>query len=626
MESAPHNPESGPTNLRAAVRRSLHFLPGNRRRRYYLLTAAQMSTALLDLAGVVLFGVVALLAANTGTGAPLPPQATWLLSLVGIEPPVSYGFLAGLALLAFGFLMAKTLLSLALAWVTFRFLAGEQARASEEITRKFFAQPLLKLQSKPSQEAAYGMTTGVVLGVTVLLGSLSVLLSELALLLVVVVTLLLVDPLVTIVGVVYFSLFGVALQRGVGGVSSRAGAQIAQTTFGAMQSIQEGIMTFREGWIADRIPEVVEGVSSLVRQGARAHGVGMFVGQLPRATFDTAMVLGALGLATWQLATESLDVAIATTAVFLMAAARIAPSMQRLNAIAVQMRTTVKQAGALYDIADLAYDDSVPAGGRTDLCAEARANLLQDEPAVQFSEVSFVYPGTQEAGLHGVTFTIRGGELVAVVGPSGSGKSTLVDTLLGLLEPQEGSVRVWQRSPRDAKSSFPGIVGYVPQASALIQGTIRDNVALAVPTEEVDDGQVWKALEQAQLAEFVAELDGSLEAPVGERGHRLSGGQRQRLGIARAMYSNPSLLVLDEATSALDAETEVAISDAILGLGDSVTRIVVAHRLSTVRLADQVLYLDQGKLIASGSFDEVRHEVPDFERASALLAIPSGQA
>jgi len=210
---------------------------------------------------------------------------------------------------------------------------------------------------------------------------------------------------------------------------------------------------------------------------------------------------------------------------------------------------------------------------------------------------------------------------VALVGSTGAGKSTLTDVILGVLEPDEGSVLISGVPPRQAIERWPGAISYVPQQVALVFGSVRDNVALGLPREAVDDELVWEALERARIARFLRDSREGLDTMIGERGVRLSGGQRQRLGIARALYTRPLLLVLDEATSALDAETEQAIVSTLNDLEGEVTTITVAHRLATVRRADQLLYLRKGRIEARGTFEEVRSAVPDFDRQASLLGL-----
>jgi ABC-type multidrug transport system fused ATPase/permease subunit len=210
---------------------------------------------------------------------------------------------------------------------------------------------------------------------------------------------------------------------------------------------------------------------------------------------------------------------------------------------------------------------------------------------------------------------------VAFVGPSGAGKTTIIDVLLGVLIPDTGSVMISDLPPLLAVAKWPGAVSYVPQDVVLASGTIRENVGLGYPLETATNELISAAIKVAHLDKFVEELPFGLETQVGERGSKISGGQRQRLGIARAMFTRPHLLVLDEATSALDGVTEASISAAIHALRGSTTVVLIAHRLSTVRNADIVVYLADGKIEAVGSFDEVRSRVPDFDTQAKLMGM-----
>jgi ATP-binding cassette, subfamily B, bacterial PglK len=247
-----------------------------------------------------------------------------------------------------------------------------------------------------------------------------------------------------------------------------------------------------------------------------------------------------------------------------------------------------------------------------------------DRPLMQSTlacdNVSFGYEGGPPLALDNVSFTIERGQSVGIVGPTGAGKSTLVDILLGLLEPGQGRVLVDGADLWDVRDEWRQVVGYVPQSSYLMPTSVRTNVALGVDADKIDDEAVWAALTRASLRDVVEALPGQLDFSLGEAGSGVSGGQRQRLGIARALYHRPDVLILDEATSSLDVETEAEITQTLSQL-TGLTKIVVAHRLSTVREADQVLFLRRGRLEASGRFEEVRRAVPDFARQVQLSGL-----
>jgi ABC-type multidrug transport system fused ATPase/permease subunit len=242
-------------------------------------------------------------------------------------------------------------------------------------------------------------------------------------------------------------------------------------------------------------------------------------------------------------------------------------------------------------------------------------------PAIEFRDVSFTYPGAEKSALENVSFTAPAFSMIAIAGASGSGKSTMVDLLLGMNEPDSGSIELGGHMPRTVRVEWPGILGYVPQSVYAADRTLAENVALGFDREDIDEAQVWKALEQAQLDVLVKSWPEQLETKMGDLGSRMSGGQQQRLGLARSLYTEPSILVLDEATSALDAETEAAITSTLESLRTKMTLVVIAHRLSTVQKADQVLLLEEGSCLGSGTFTEMRNRFPQFDRQAKLLGL-----
>jgi ABC-type multidrug transport system fused ATPase/permease subunit len=244
-------------------------------------------------------------------------------------------------------------------------------------------------------------------------------------------------------------------------------------------------------------------------------------------------------------------------------------------------------------------------------------------PEICISGVIFKYSENGKPVLNDLNLDIKIGESVAIVGPSGAGKTTLVDVLLGVLEPEKGQVTISGKPPSETIRTWPGAISYVPQDVLIINGSIKANVSMGFPSETVSDAAIWNALSIAQLDKVVADLEFGLETRVGDRGTRLSGGQRQRLGIARAMYTAPQLIVLDEATSSLDGQTESDLADALHALKGKVTVVMIAHRLSSVRKVDKVVYLENGEVRSSGTFQQVRSEVPNFDQQANLMGLKS---
>jgi len=215
---------------------------------------------------------------------------------------------------------------------------------------------------------------------------------------------------------------------------------------------------------------------------------------------------------------------------------------------------------------------------------------------------------------------VPSGSYAAIVGPSGAGKTTLVDLMLGLYEPDSGRILLNDLSPLELRQRIPGLISYVPQKPGLVSGTLANNVALGLRDESINEELVWGALRKAQLGQLVESLPQGIYSSLGSHSDALSGGQIQRLGLARALYTEPRLIILDEATSALDAATEASIAEAIQNLGSETTVVVIAHRLSTIQHADVVHVVDDGQVLASGKFKDVRKRVPMIEEYVKLMS------
>lgn len=245
---------------------------------------------------------------------------------------------------------------------------------------------------------------------------------------------------------------------------------------------------------------------------------------------------------------------------------------------------------------------------------------------IRFDKVGFSYPGTSAAVLDRISIDITRGKSYGIVGPSGSGKSTLVDLLLGLLQPTAGTVWMDDRPlSAFARASWFEQVGYVPQSPYISNDTLRHNVAFGLPEDRIDDDKVMEALTKAGLADVVAGLEDGLATMMGDRGLRLSGGQRQRITIARALYDDPKILVLDEATSSLDTMTEKSIQETVALLKEKVTTITVAHRISTIAGCDHIFVLDDGRLVAEGTYESLNKSTPLFQALVGTDPAPASE-
>lgn len=346
--------------------------------------------------------------------------------------------------------------------------------------------------------------------------------------------------------------------------------------------------------------------------------LGMFLRQglaqvVPKLLMELVLVAALLGTVTAALAYGQTPAEIIPTmALFGAAAYRLVPTAARVAGILQQYRFSLPALDAV--VADLQSLHDV--GGPQ----AARVAPVRDFRTIQLAGIGFRYPGAERAALAGIDLQIGKGELIALVGPSGAGKTTLADIVLGLLRPVAGTILLDGR-PQEAMPA--GLFGYVPQEPFVAEGSLQKNIAFGVE-DEVDQAAVLRAVEMAAFADVVARMPDGLGTKVGEGATGLSGGERQRLGLARALYHDPMILVLDEPTSALDSVTEATVSAAIRSLRGRKTVIVIAHRLSTVRDFDRIVYMKDGRVEAVGRFDALYAERADFRDMADRLSTESG--
>ena len=359
-------------------------------------------------------------------------------------------------------------------------------------------------------------------------------------------------------------------------------------------------------------------------QSARDAEVSNIMRFIPKDVFEGALVLGAFALGSVLFATQPATTALGTLALFLGAATRAMPSLLRLQSATLMIRGAAGTASPTFELAaDLGYPlDPLESREMEETIRRVlRRGHADFVPSIEVRDVAFTYPGSTSPAVQGISLEVGKGQSVALIGRSGAGKSTVADIILGVIEPDSGVVKIGGEWPVEAIHRWPGGVAYVPQEVMLTDDSIRANVALGLPSDVIDDELVWDALVRADIADYVRSQPDGLGTYIGERGLRLSGGQRQRLGIARALFTRPRLLVLDEATSALDAETEQAITAMLKDLAHDVTTVIIAHRLSTVRHVDLVVYLEHGCQVAMGTFDQVCERIPALQRQAALMGL-----
>jgi ABC-type multidrug transport system fused ATPase/permease subunit len=607
----------------ATIRASLRLLEGRDRRLLGAAVLIQMTTSVLDLAGVALIGLAGALSVTTVSGQPAPERIRTVAAAVGLGDLSDGALVAVLASAAALALLVKSIIAPLLTSRLLRFLARREALVAGRLTRELLSRPLTFVQMRSTQETSKALIRGANVATVVVLGQAAVAASELALLAALAIAMLVINPTVGLGVICFFGAISWAQQRVLGAKASRFGAQRAVLDTKSLQTVQEALGGYREIIVADRRNMYAERLDNLRTRAAMAAAGGQMIAILPKYLSEVALVFGSFALAAVLFSTQPVSVAAGTFALVLAAAVRVMPSLLRLQGAALSIRAAGGPASTTYSLAeDLGYPVTVQPteDQRTAAARSLRGSHRDFVPRIEVRGASFTYPGAAAPAIRDITLTIEQDRSVALIGRSGAGKSTLADVILGILQPDAGTVTISGMISSDALHRWPGAIAYVPQEVMLFNDSVRANIAMGLPADLIDDEAVWEALDLAHLGDFVRTVEGGLDAPVGERGLRLSGGQRQRIGVARALFTRPRLFVLDEATSALDAETERAITDILAGL-KGVTTLIIAHRLSTVRNADLVVYLEDGRKLAAGSFEEVCAQVPAFQRQADLMGL-----
>ena len=468
-----------------------------------------------------------------------------------------------------------------------------------------------------NQETLFSVTTGVTTVTNGVLGVAVALVSDGSLLLVMSVGLFIVDPLMALSTFLVFLCIGFLMYRLLHQRANTLGRKSADLSVKSNEKVFEVLNSYRESVVRNRRNFYAREIGKLRLEMANTDAELSFMPNISKYVIETTVVLGALIISGVQFGLRDAAHAVATLAVFLAAGSRIAPAVLRLQQGALAIRSNLGSARLTLELID-SLGESKPSEEVSDNLELVHSGFVG---SIEISNVSFKYPLATETALNGIDLRIKEGSTVALVGPSGAGKTSIVDVLLGVLSPDSGKVLISGLEPSATVSRWPGAISYVPQDVIVTNGSIRENVSLGFPVSVATDELVMDALKLAQADDFVSALPMGMDTSVGDRGTKLSGGQRQRIGIARALFTRPKLLVLDEATSSLDGQTESDISQAIQGLKGSVTVVMIAHRLATVLNADQVIYMDKGRIIAQGTFEEVRRAVPDFDAQAKLMGL-----
>lgn len=605
------------SNVFTILNRAYKLLDKKEQYKVLIVIGIQIFLSFLDLLGVALFGILGTLTINGLTqnaAGDRTKSALQILRLIDNNLEYQIIFIATLGTFL---LTAKTIFSLYFTRKSLHFLSRRSAQISSQLISKLLSQSLLFVQNKSTQNTIHMATDGVSSITLGIIGSLIYLISDVALLLVLILGLFLVDPVVSLLTFIIFGGVAISLFKLMHHKMGYFGKVQYELEVKSAEKIGEIITSYRELFVKNRRSYYASQVREMRFELSEANAELTFYQRISKYVLEITMIIGVLLIAIVQFSTQPTSRAVGVIAIFLIASTRIGPAVLRIQQVFLSIKSSYAAAGPTFNFLDeLNYGDSE---SEIDLPIDTVHTGFKGQVSLQ--NLSFTYNKNSSFAISNLNLEISEGSICSIVGPSGAGKTTLIDLILGILAPTSGAVLINNCKPVTAIKKWPGALAYVPQDTIIINGTIKENIALGYPMSEIQDERINEALRISQLTEFVANLPEGVNSYVGDRGVKISGGQRQRLGIARALYSNPSLLLLDEATSSLDGMTEANLSTAVQSMRGKVTVIMIAHRLSTVRNSDIVVYMEAGKIQSQGTFNYVREKVPDFDLQAKLMGL-----
>ncbi len=573
--------------------------------------------ALLDLVGILAIGFLVTSSAISlsGTGG-----TTSQIEFAGISLPlVNSSSIAIVASAVLALFIVKAICSIVLTKKAAFFIANIEARASEQIARVSFGGDLGNARQRSREEVMFAITAGSPAAFNIMLNSVNTFVTESTLFVVVLMGFFFIDPIATFAAVIYFALIVGIMQIFIGSRMTKAGEVSAKNSMLASSSISNVLAVFRELLVLGKREKYINEIYRAKVASAESAANQYYLSGMPRYIIEAALLIGVALFVLSQVFSGDIIKSAGTIGIFLSGGFRLTAALLPLQSSLLTIKASIPSAKTAHDILQQSAHEIIQPREHT--FTSTLDSGYSGPIGIEFRDIWFTYHDAQAPVLKGVSFTIEPGSQVALMGPSGAGKSTIADLICRVLSPSEGSIHFLYSNQNPAVPGDYGRVSYVPQKPGLVSGTIADNVALGVDRSEIDRNLVVESLNLAHLGNLLEALPDGIDTYLGKLQEGLSGGQIQRLGLARALYSSPGLLVMDEATSALDAESEHEIQTALEKMRGKVTVVIVAHRLNTIQHVDNVLLIEDGSLTDSGQFNELRSRNIRIERLVSLMRI-----
>jgi ABC-type multidrug transport system fused ATPase/permease subunit len=598
-----------------AITRALGFMSKQERFSYFTLLILRSLVGLVDLLAILGIGFLASSLANNFAAGETRSESIKIANISLPHLDIQSVPILGLAILML--FVAKAGLSIFFTLKSSMLLARIEARAAKVITENSNFRGLERAKEFSRNEILFAVQTGSPALFNALLLSVSTFAAEAFLFAIILITFASLSPLVAVSALVYFGLIGLTIQVFIGRELEKTSAIISENSMQTSEGLLDLGEVFREAFTVNKRQFFIEKIYQAKLISAKNVATQYVLQGSPRHVVETSLIFGISVFIFFQAMAGDLVSAAAVTAVFLTGGLRLTAALIPLQASVLSIKQAVPLAKPALEILSAEQEPAVV----NDFPWQA----LNGESALgaELENVSFTYSHSPTEAISKVSISIKPGQQVALIGPSGGGKTTLVDLMLGLLIPASGTISLGGVDPNLLIRNQPGLLGYVPQKPGMVSGTLLENIALGVHPSLVDNDRINQAVSEAHLAELVESLPSGLNTSIGKSKDDFSGGQLQRIGLARALYNRPKLLIMDEATSALDAESEAEINIALDALRGKTTVILIAHRLNTVQKSDVVFLIESGTVSASGTFPELLAENRTVKKLVSLMSLDS---
>ena len=590
------------------IRNLLSLLSPYQLKRFYVLQLLVILMTIVEILGVA---AIIPFMALVGDMTQLQQDTFFakFYQMSGINSESQFVFILGICVLIILFI--SMIISVFTIWGLSMFAFRIGTEIADRLYAHYLKQDWLFHVSGSSAQLTKKIATETMRVTTAILVPLMYLNSKVILSLLMSISIFVYDPKVATIGLSIFAVSYFLLFKGVRNKLNKNGIAISEVNEERFRLMNEGFGGIKDVLLMGRDNDFINRFNKTGKTLAYSQGINIALAQAPRYFVELLAFGSMILLILYLIASHNGDLGLILPiiSVYAIGTIKLLPAFQQIYSSIAIIKANIP---AFESIKQDLYDSS----GR-EISIKVEESYLKPKKHISIEKVSFTYPNKQEPALDGLSIAIPVNNVIGIVGPSGSGKSTLIDILLGLIEPDQGLLKI-DNKIIDSKNcrSWQNTIGFVAQSIFLSEGSIAENIAFGIPNNEIDFKQVEYALKLAHLAEFIKSLKEGMHTKVGERGIQLSGGQRQRIGIARALYHKAEVLVFDEATSSLDGITEKMIMEAIHNFSGQKTIILIAHRLKTVQKCHKIFFIESGKVVDHGTYDELIEKNEQFKNMS----------